>query len=60
MKTVRAGAGPYREAIAALDFVAVPAVTFRLLYCFFAIHHGRRKILHFNAPGGRRQAMPGF
>jgi transposase InsO family protein len=38
----------HREAIAALDFFTVPTVTFRLLYCFFAIDHGRRKILHFN------------
>jgi hypothetical protein len=26
----------------------VPTVTFQLLYCFFVIEHGRRKILHFN------------
>ena len=32
----------------ALDFVTVPTVTFRLLYCFFVIEHGRRKIPHFN------------
>ena len=38
----------HREAIAALDFFTVPTVTFRLLYCFFLIDHGRRKILHFN------------
>ena len=38
----------HREAIAALDFFTVPTVSFRLLYCFFAIDHGRRKILHFN------------
>jgi transposase InsO family protein len=38
----------HREAIAALDFFTVPTITFRLLYCFFAIDHGRRKILHFN------------
>ncbi len=38
----------HREAIAAIDFFTVPTVTFRLLYCFFAIDHGRRKILHFN------------
>jgi transposase InsO family protein len=35
--------------IVALDFFTVPTVTFRLLYCFFVIEHGRRKILHFNA-----------
>lgn len=39
----------HREAIAAMDFFAVPTVTFRVLYCFFVISHGRRKILHFNA-----------
>jgi transposase InsO family protein len=26
----------------------VPTISFRLLYCFFAIDHGRRKILHCN------------
>jgi transposase InsO family protein len=30
------------------DFFTVPTVTFNLLYCFFVIEHGRRKILHFN------------
>jgi hypothetical protein len=38
----------HREVIVALDFFTVPAVTFRLLYCFFVIEHGRRRILHFN------------
>ena len=38
----------HREAIAAIDFFTVPTITFRLLYCFFAIDHGRRKILHFS------------
>ena len=38
----------HREAIAAFDFFTVPTVTFRLLYCFFVIEHGRRRILHFN------------
>ena len=38
----------HREAIVAFDFFAVPTVTFQLLYCFFVIEHGRRKILHFN------------
>jgi len=32
----------------AFDFFTVPTVTFQLLYCFFVIEHGRRKILHFN------------
>ena len=34
----------HREAIVALDFFTVPTVTFQLLYCFFVIEHGRRKI----------------
>jgi len=38
----------HREVIVALDFFTVPTLTFRLLYCFFLIEHGRRKILHFN------------
>ena len=38
----------HREAIAAIDFFAVPTVTFKLLYCFFVIEHDRRRILHFN------------
>src|SRR5918995_2225826 len=38
----------HREAIAAIDFFAVPTLTFKLLYCFFVIEHGRRKILHVN------------
>jgi putative transposase len=38
----------HREVIAALDFFAVPTVTFRLLYCLFVFDHGRRRILHFN------------
>jgi hypothetical protein len=38
----------HREVIIAFDFFTAPTVTFRLLYCFFAIEHGRRRILHFN------------
>jgi hypothetical protein len=38
----------HREVIVALDFFTVPTMTFKLLYCFFAIEHGRRKILHTN------------
>ena len=37
-----------REIIAAMDFFTVPTLTFRVLYCFFVIEHGRRRILHFN------------
>ena len=38
----------HREAIAAMDFFTVSTATFRVLYCFFVISHGRRNILHFN------------
>src|ERR1700730_10597791 len=38
----------HREAIAAMDFSAVPALTFGVLYCFFVIAHDRRRILHCN------------
>ena len=38
----------HREAMVAFDFFTVPTATFRLLYCFFVIEHGRRRILHFN------------
>ena len=38
----------HREVIAAFDFFTVPTMTFRVLYCFFAIEHERRKILHCN------------
>ena len=31
-----------------MDFFTVPTVTFQLLYCFFVIEHGRRRILYFN------------
>jgi len=34
--------------IIAFDFFTVPTVTFQLLYCFFVIEHGRRRILHLN------------
>jgi hypothetical protein len=38
----------HREVIVAFDFFTVPTVAFQVLYCFFVIEHGRRRILHFN------------
>ena len=38
----------HREAIAAMDFFAVPTLTFGVLYCFFVISHDWRRILHCN------------
>jgi putative transposase len=38
----------HKDAIAGMDFFVVPTVRFQLLYVWFAVDHGRRKILHFN------------
>jgi putative transposase len=38
----------HREVIVAFDFFTVPTLSFRTLYCFFVIEHGRRRILHFH------------
>ena len=38
----------HREVITGMDFFVVPTVRFRLLYVWFAIDHGRRRILHCN------------
>jgi transposase InsO family protein len=37
----------HRHDIAAMDFLVVPTARFRLLYAWFVIGHGRRKIIHF-------------
>jgi len=38
----------HREVLAAMDFFTVPTMTFRMLTVWFLIHHGRRKIVHFD------------
>jgi transposase InsO family protein len=38
----------HRDVISGMDFFVVPTVRFHLLYVWFAIDHGRRRILHFN------------
>ena len=38
----------HRDAIAAMDFLVVSTVRFKLLYVWFVIGHGRRRILHVN------------
>jgi transposase InsO family protein len=38
----------HKDAIAAMDFFVVPTLGFRLLYVWFIIDHGRRRIIHFN------------
>jgi transposase InsO family protein len=38
----------HRDLIAGMDFFVVPTVRFQLLYAWFVIDHGRRRVLHFN------------
>ena len=38
----------HREAIAAMDFLTVPTLTFGVLTCFFVLAHDRRRVLQFN------------
>jgi transposase InsO family protein len=38
----------HRDAIAAMDFFVVPTVRFKLLYVWFAVDHGRRRVLSFD------------
>ena len=39
----------HKDAIAAIDFFTVPTASLQVLYVFFVIEHGRRRVLHFNA-----------
>jgi len=38
----------HRDLIAAMDFFVGPTIRFQLLCFWFAIDHGRRRVLHFN------------
>jgi hypothetical protein len=38
----------HKDVIAAMDFCIAPTVSFQLLYVWFVIDHGRRRIIHFN------------
>ena len=38
----------HMDCTAACDFFVVPTATFRLLYCFVVLMHGRRSIVHVN------------
>lgn len=37
----------HKGGIASMDFVIVPTIHFKLLYCLVIINHARRKIIHF-------------
>jgi len=39
----------HKEAIAAMDFFTVPTISLKVLYVWFVIEHGRRRVVHFNA-----------
>jgi len=39
----------HRDSICAMDFFTVPSATFKQLYGFAVLDHGRRKILHVSA-----------
>jgi transposase InsO family protein len=38
----------HKHGIAAMDFFVVPTVGFRLLYVWFIIDHGQRRLIHFD------------
>jgi putative transposase len=38
----------HQEVVAGMDFFVVPTVRFTLLYVWFVLDHGRRRVLHFN------------
>jgi hypothetical protein len=38
----------HKDAIAAMDFFTVSTASLKVLYVFFVIEHGRRRLLHFN------------
>jgi transposase InsO family protein len=39
----------HAEGIASIDFLVVPTLGFRLLYCLVILHHGTRRLVHFAA-----------
>jgi len=56
----------HRHGIAAMDFFVVPTVRFQLLYAWFVLDHGRRRVLDFDvtlhptAPWVIQQLREGF
>jgi hypothetical protein len=38
----------HKDLISGMDFFAVPTVRFRLLYVWFVLDHGRRRLLYLN------------
>ncbi len=37
----------HRDGIASMDFIIVPTIKFKLLYCLVILGHARRKIIHY-------------
>ena len=42
----------HAEDLVSIDFFVVPTATFRVLYVFLVLEHGRRRIVHFNVTEG--------
>ncbi len=38
----------HKGVVAGMDFFVAPTVRFRLLYVWFAVDNGRRRVLHYN------------
>ena len=36
----------HADAITSIDLFVVPTITFGMLFCFVALHHGRRQLVH--------------
>ena len=56
----------HRDGIASMDFIIVPTIGFKLLYCLVILNHARRKIIHYavtqvpTAPWVARQLAEAF
>ena len=46
----------HKDAIAAMDFFAVPTASLRMLYVLFVIEHGRQRVVHFNVTPNPKSA----
>jgi hypothetical protein len=49
----------HKDLIAGMDFFVVPTVRFQLLYVWFALDPGRRRVLHFNVTTSHPRRLAG-
>jgi hypothetical protein len=47
-QTWRAFRKNHASQISAIDFFTVPTITFRILFCFIVLRHGRRRLVLFS------------